>query len=40
MDSGTFQEFLDEVSDGKFNKKDRVSKLLKEAFAFGLSFVK
>ncbi len=40
LDSTTFQEFLDEVSDGKFNKKDRVSKLLKDAFAFGLSFDK
>ena len=38
MDSGTFDEFLGEVADGKFNKKDRVSKLLKQAFSRGLSF--
>jgi len=30
MDSGTFDEFLGEVSDGKFNKKDRVSNMLKQ----------
>jgi len=38
MDEDTFDDFMDELKDGKFNKKDEVSKLLKQAFAFGLSF--
>jgi hypothetical protein len=36
MDGDTFDEFLGETADGKFNKKDRVSKLLKQAFSHGL----
>jgi len=40
MDGDTFDELMLELKDGKFNKKDRVSKLLKEAFSRGLSFDK
>ena len=29
----TFDEFMKELEDGKFDKKDQVSKLLKEAFS-------
>ena len=35
---GTFDEMMLELEDGEFNKKDKVSKLLKEAFARGLYF--
>jgi hypothetical protein len=37
MDGDTFDEFMKELKDGKFNKKDKVSKLLKEAFARGIN---
>ena len=37
MDGGTFDEFMKELEDGKFDKKDKVSKLLKEAFARGIN---
>jgi len=36
MDKDTFDEFMGELEDGKFNKKDRVSKLVKQAFSRGL----
>ncbi len=36
MDAGTFDEFMGELKDGEFNKKDKVSKLTKEAFERGL----
>jgi len=36
MDLGTFDEFMEELKDGKFNKKDKVSKLLKQVFSRGL----
>jgi len=36
MDGGTFDKFMKELEDGKFNKKDKVSKLLKQAFSQGL----
>jgi len=36
MDKDTFDEFMEELEDGKFNKKDKVSKLLKQAFSRGL----
>ena len=38
MNGGTFDKFMKELEDGEFNKDDKVSKLLKQAFAFGLSF--
>jgi hypothetical protein len=38
MDGDTFDELMKELEDGKFNKKDRVTKLLKEAYAKGLGF--
>ena len=34
----TFDDMMLELEDGKFNKKDKVSKLLKQAFARGLYF--
>ena len=34
----TFDDMMLELEDGKFNKKDKVSKLLKQAFARGLNF--
>ncbi len=37
LEAGTFDEFMKELKDGKFNKKDKVSKLLKEAFARGIN---
>ena len=40
MDAGTFDEFMGELKDGEFNKKDEVSKLTKEAFERGLHFKK
>ncbi len=36
MDGDTFDEFMKELEDGKFDKKDKVSKLLKEAFSRGI----
>jgi len=36
MDEDTFDDFMDELKDGEFNKKDKVSKLLKEVFSRGL----
>lgn len=36
MDEDTFDDLMDELKDGKFNKKDKVSKLLKEAYSRGL----
>jgi len=37
MDGDTFDEFMKELEDGKFDKKDKVSKLLKEAFSRGIN---
>lgn len=37
LDGDTFDELMLELKDGKFNKKDRVSKLLKEAFSYGIN---
>ncbi len=37
MDGGTFDKFMGELKDGEFNKKDKVSQLLKEAFSRGLN---
>jgi len=36
MDEDTFDDLMDELKDGEFNKKDKVSILLKEAFSRGL----
>lgn len=36
MDGDTFDKFMKELEDGEFDKKDKVSKLLKEAFSRGL----
>jgi len=38
LGADTFDEFMKELEDGKFNKKDKVSKLLKEAFSRGINF--
>ena len=37
LGADTFDEFMKELEDGKFNKKDKVSKLLKEAFSRGIN---
>ncbi len=37
MNEDTFDKFMKELKDGKFDKKDKVSKLLKEAFARGIN---
>ena len=37
MDENTFDDFMKELEDGEFNKKDKVSKLLKEAFSRGIN---
>lgn len=37
MDGYTFDKFMKELEDGKFDKKDKVSKLLKEAFSRGIN---
>ncbi len=37
MNGDTFDEFMKELEDGKFDKKDKVSKLLKEAFSRGIN---
>ncbi len=37
MNGDTFDKFMKELKDGKFDKKDKVSKLLKEAFARGIN---
>lgn len=37
MDGYTFDEFMKELEDGKFDKKDKVSKLLNEAFSRGIN---
>ncbi len=37
MNGDTFDDFMKELKDGEFNKKDKVSKLLKEAFARGIN---
>jgi hypothetical protein len=37
MNKNTFDKFMHELSDGKFNENDRVSILLDEAFAFGIN---
>lgn len=37
MDGNTFDELMNELKDGKFNKKDKISKLLNEAFARGIN---
>jgi hypothetical protein len=37
MNKNTFDKFMHELSDGKFDEKDRVSILLDEAFAFGIN---
>jgi len=36
MGPNTFDEFMDELEDGEFNKNDKVSKLLKQAFSRGI----
>jgi len=36
LGADTFDEFMKELEDGKFDKKDKVSKLLKEAFSRGI----
>jgi hypothetical protein len=33
-----FDSFMEDLEDGRFDKKDEVSKLLKEAFSYGLHF--
>jgi len=38
LGADTFDELMEELEDGEFNKKDKVSKLLKQAFARGLYF--
>lgn len=38
MDGDTFDEFMKELKDGKFDKKDKISKLLDEAFSRGINF--
>jgi hypothetical protein len=37
MDGDTFDKFMKELEDGKFDKKDKVSKLLDEAFSRGIN---
>jgi len=37
LGADTFDEFMKELEDGKFDKKDKVSKLLKEAFSRGIN---
>ena len=37
LGADTFDEFMKELEDGKFDKKDKVSKLLDEAFARGIN---
>jgi len=37
LGAGTFDEFMGELEDGKFNKNNRVSKLLDEAFSRGIN---
>jgi len=37
MNGDTFDKFMKELEDGKFDKKDKVSKLLKEAFSRGIN---
>jgi len=37
LGADTFDEFMEELEDGQFDKKDKVSKLLKEAFSRGIN---
>jgi len=39
MGPNTFNDFMNELEDGKFDKKDKVSKLLKQAFSRGINLV-